>query len=233
MNRRTTRSALGLTLVELLVVVAVVGLLASIALVNVQRARTRARVAASLAQLRGIGAAIETYRTDYGRYPVPVPSPGDDPFGVVASLAIRGLTTPIAYIGPDGFRDPFGDVRLQAGAMAGAFTQQGDPFAPPRPGFNTQQSLLYFHYPTFGRRIGEPAMNVEAFAAISVGPDLKDSFIVYYPFPERLPAAAARFGVFSVQDTVYDPTNGAVSAGDLAAFGGAVRARSLVGGGLP
>jgi type II secretory pathway pseudopilin PulG len=222
-----------MTLIELLSVVAIVALLSAIAIVQVEQARVRAKVSSSKSQLRTMSGAIEAYRTDYGRYPSPVPSSADDPFGVVASSAIRGLTTPIAYMGVDGFIDPFGDVRLQMPSAPPMTGFQQDPFAPPRPGFNSRRSLLYFYYPVFGRLVARAEMAVEGYAVVSLGPDLKDSFIAYFPFPDSLPASAAAFGIRSHQDAVYDPTNGASSGGDLAAFGGGAPAPSLVGGGRP
>ena len=66
---------------------------------------------------------------------------------------------------------------------------------------------------------------------VSVGPDLKDSFIMYYPFPSILPPQAIEFGIQTALDTVYDPTNGAISGGDMAAFGGYLSVPRFVGGG--
>lgn len=225
------RRRAGLTLIELLIVMAVIGLLAAIGMVNYQKARTRAKVSVSKSQLRTLSGAIEAYHVDQGSYPVPIPSFPDDPFGVVASHAVKSLTTPVAYVSPAAFEDPFGALRLQFAHGAGVSLSDDDPFRPPTPGFNTNQSLLFFQYGHFAWLIGNKGMWVDGYSAVSIGPDKADSFIVYYPFPDDLPPAAVFFGVLEAQDTVYDPTNGTVSQGDLAIFGGELPTGGLVGGG--
>lgn len=223
-----------MTLIELLIVVAIISILASMAAVSFQRAQIRARVSAGKSQLRMIGGALELFHVDRGAYPAPVAPTADDPFGVVASNVLRDLTTPIAYLDAGAFRDPFGAIQMQFSSGAGsAAGMGGDPFGLPTPSFNTGQSLLYFYYPHFSRLVDEPALDQEGFAVISVGPDTKDSFIAYLPFPDSLPSGAGAFGIDSTSDTIYDPTNGAISGGDIAFFGGSIPARQLVGGGGP
>ena len=62
MRRKTARA---FTIVELLVVVTIVSLLVSLLLPSIQRARDRALVNQSLANLRGLGAANEAYAGDW------------------------------------------------------------------------------------------------------------------------------------------------------------------------
>ncbi len=57
------------TLVELLVVISIIGLLASVVLVAVNRARERAKVAAAVAQVREISKAVQLYLADTGTFP--------------------------------------------------------------------------------------------------------------------------------------------------------------------
>ena len=221
---------MGLTLIELIVAVAIILIIASIATVNYLSAQTRAKVAATQGQLHTLAGAIDLYRMDHGSFPAPgEPDPGD-PMGVLASSALRGLTTPVAYVDRQAFHDPFGELRVQT-MGSGTQLNNRDPLDPPLPGFNTDQSLLYFYYSYFAWMVGDPAMDIEGYSAISIGPDRKDSFIVYYPFPGSLPEQSAQFGIEDVQDTVYDPTNGAISNGDLAVFGGELTVKRLVGGG--
>ena len=59
----------GFTLIELLIVVAILGLIAAIAIPNLLNAIDRARQKRSLADLRTIGLAIETYAVDNSFYP--------------------------------------------------------------------------------------------------------------------------------------------------------------------
>ncbi|HUT22930.1 MAG TPA: type II secretion system protein [Sumerlaeia bacterium] len=234
-TRRGTSGAGGrsaFTLIELLVSIAIISILALAALPSLRRFHVQAKVSASRNNQRILADAIEFYRVDHGHYPEPVAS-SEDAFGVVSRVALQALTTPIAYAGAEAFRDPFGLLRIQTprGSFAAAQASAGDPFRPPTPGFNAGQSLLYFHYPTIAWMLDLPAMASSAYAVVSVGPDLKDSFIVYYPFPTSLPPGASAYGVHSASDSVYDPTNGTISSGDLGAFGGDLPVPRFVGGG--
>ena len=59
----------GFTLIELIVTVAIIGILVAIAVVNYRNAIDRARQRRSMADMRGIASAIETYAADFDRYP--------------------------------------------------------------------------------------------------------------------------------------------------------------------
>jgi hypothetical protein len=91
--------------------------------------------------------------------------------------------------------------------------------------------MLYFYYPRLAWLMGDAGLKCESCAVVGVGPDLKDSFIVYYPFPASLPSSAIRFGINRIEDTIYDPTNGILSGGDLAGFSAGINKPRIVGGG--
>lgn len=57
------------TLVELLVVVAIIGILAAIAVTNVSQAMTRSKIAAAQAQINACAVALESYRLDRSGLP--------------------------------------------------------------------------------------------------------------------------------------------------------------------
>jgi prepilin-type N-terminal cleavage/methylation domain-containing protein len=63
------RGNAGFTLLELLVVVAIIGLISSIAFVSMQHARAEARDVKRLADVDAIRTALELYYDDYGIYP--------------------------------------------------------------------------------------------------------------------------------------------------------------------
>ena len=67
---RPPRRIGGFTLTELLVVVAVIGLLAGLVTVGVPRARESAEKAKAKTELTSLVAAVKAYRQEYGRYPI-------------------------------------------------------------------------------------------------------------------------------------------------------------------
>ena len=69
--RARAKDARGFTLIEVLVVIAIIGILASIALVSFNTARRRTRDAQRIAHLRGLQLALELYYTSHSppQYP--------------------------------------------------------------------------------------------------------------------------------------------------------------------
>lgn len=60
----------GFTLIELLVVIAIIGLLSTLAVVALGSARTKARDAKRLSDIKQVQTALELYYTDVGKYPI-------------------------------------------------------------------------------------------------------------------------------------------------------------------
>ncbi|MDO8619991.1 MAG: type II secretion system protein [bacterium] len=60
----------GFTLIELLVVIAIIGILSSVVLASLNGARTKARDARRVAELKQIQVALELYYDANGKYPV-------------------------------------------------------------------------------------------------------------------------------------------------------------------
>lgn len=92
------------TLIELLIVVAIIGILAAIAVPNLLNAQIRAKIAKAESELRTISTALESYRMDNNLYPQ-----WQEPDGTNKNPVNRRLiplTTPIAYI-PAVPQDPF------------------------------------------------------------------------------------------------------------------------------
>lgn len=79
------------TLIELLIVVAIIGILAAIAVPNFLNAQMRAKLAQVESNFKALGTAFELYRVDFNSYPLHDPSHRQN-------VMNNGLTTPIAYI---------------------------------------------------------------------------------------------------------------------------------------
>lgn len=78
-NRKSSivnRKSLGFTLIELLIVVAIIGILATLLMANFIGVRQRARDAQRKSDIRQIQSALELYRSDIGNYPVSLSSCG-------------------------------------------------------------------------------------------------------------------------------------------------------------
>jgi type II secretion system protein G len=66
----------GFTLIELLIVIAIIGVLATLIMANFAGVRNRARDAQRKSDLKQIQLAFETYRADQGAYPTTLPACG-------------------------------------------------------------------------------------------------------------------------------------------------------------
>ena len=64
------RNAKGFTLIELLIVVAIIGIIAAIAIPNLLNAIDRGKQKRTMADIRSIGTAVESYAVDNNVYPV-------------------------------------------------------------------------------------------------------------------------------------------------------------------
>lgn len=85
-------SKLAFTLIELLIVVAIIAILAAIAVPNFLEAQVRSKVSRSKSDQRSLATAIESYRVDFNRYPF-YGTWTDSPPKV-----LKQLTTPVAYM---------------------------------------------------------------------------------------------------------------------------------------
>lgn len=188
------RKQYAFTLIELLIVVAVIAILAAIAVPNFLEAQTRAKVSRAMSDMRNLSTALESYSVDHDRYPA-YGHPNDfvPTSGRPHLFTPLRLTTPVAYVGTvpeDLFHDPLSipgssitsPAYYYMHAFAGVY--QGRQFSP---------GHIAHHY----ARVTGHSNTAIRWTLWSHGPDNRDDH-----------------GVIA-----YDPTNGTLSQGDIIRFG--------------
>jgi len=203
------------TLIELLIVVAIIAILAAIAVPNFLEAQTRSKVSRAKADMRSLATALESYAVDYNRYPVSaqwVNGPGA-PTPTSFNNRLRGITTPVSFITAlpkDVFwtnttqfpvtpgQDPTFEYNDYTTAVVGENKA-------PLPHYNlfASRRAMDLYYGDRGNVFW--AMN-------SAGPDRKNDFQLLTNSPKISEPIALPRG----SQLTYDPTNGTVSDGDIA-----------------
>jgi prepilin-type N-terminal cleavage/methylation domain-containing protein len=194
------------TLIELLIVVAIIAILAAIAVPNFLEAQVRSKNSRVKADMRSIATGIESYRVDTNHYPpdrlyyqLTLSWPGDR---LDATLYLQVMTTPIAYMSsvPN-------DVYPNAtwgGAFLGKPAEKWYTYW----GKEWRDFMLAFNptFPNTGR----------VWSLTSTGPDRGYNFGEYMVFSEPILNNVSAWGMVGC---LYDPTNGTVSAGDIVRVG--------------
>lgn len=186
------------TLIELLIVVAIIAILAAIAVPNFLEAQTRAKVSRTVADMRTISVAIEAYAVDNNKYPREYHAAWGDPPVTFAgrteqAFGITGpwFSTPIAYITQALNKDPFS---VESDISSDYFYRYQE--------FETR--LDQTRGPNFSVDFASAALDFYGgWRLISQGPD--GSFA--HPAPTG--------GVTNSAQMVYDPTNGTTSDGNI------------------
>ena len=205
-NSNSNRISSAFTLIELLIVVAIIAILAAIALPNFLEAQVRAKVSRVRADLRTIATALETYAVDSNKYPL-----NDGLYNVIPVE----LSTPIAYISSSRLVDPFSDQERHPvfGDLARVYTYTSIVI------IDAPSDLLPLiqngHIPPV-EGVDYTGFNPGAterygpWRLVSNGPDRTYSFTGTTAGPFN-PNQASLMGA----DIPYDPTNGTVSRGNI------------------
>jgi prepilin-type N-terminal cleavage/methylation domain-containing protein len=207
-------SSKAFTLIELLIVVAIIAILAAIAVPNFLEAQTRSKVSRVKADMRSLDTALSAYFTDNNHFPLDVHGIEEATYGTYLDITDlnlkyyfiwhsgKPLTTPVAYMTSVSFTDPFGHWT--------------DPEARTI-GIDIWKHMYSFQYYdqsndySWGRVLDDlniPYRVKTGASLVSLGPD-----------------GALTAGEWSFADPdgftldgrayIYDPTNGTVSIGDI------------------
>ncbi len=183
------------TLIELLIVIAIILILISIALPNFLEAQLRAKVARAAGDIKSISFAIESYNLDRKTYP-------DD--CITGSLGCMQITTPIRYIGQIP-QDPFGRHKNSGGSWEG-LAGENRAYYPVGTGVNPETATARKY------KSGQIA-----------SPPYREVYIIYSSGPsQREPGGSTEpFPTYGGTWTIYSPTNGTMSYGGIIRTGGA------------
>ena len=180
------------TLIELLIVVAIIAILAAIAIPNFLEAQARSKISRSMTDMRTIATALEAYRVDSNVYPPPT------------SLQIGGLvalSTPVAYVSSVP-KDPFG--MDPPGYILYTYYQNAYVYGALRTQLEDGSDITH----ATGRRSYVLAARRGCqWSLAGRGPD------------RRLEPDGIGYPDFHLYDTTYDATNGTISRGDIERFG--------------
>ncbi len=208
MQNATLKGKNAFTLIELLIVVAIIAILAAIAVPNFLEAQTRAKVSRVKNDMRVTTTGIETYYVDNNSYPTGWDIIVDPARPESHSLFL--LSTPIAYVTNGDLQDVFHEKRDDTPMYT---TLQYDPM--------TTDGKMFSIFNQDGTYI---PFNVKApwYILFSVGPD-KDSLFTY----NLNDGVGAQYCVRECDNDpslfynlVYDPTNGTISRGNIWRAGG-------------
>jgi prepilin-type N-terminal cleavage/methylation domain-containing protein len=204
------------TLIELLIVVAIIAILAAIAVPNFLEAQTRSKVSRAKSDIRAVATAIEAYTVDHNKPPIDGAAPSDGqaywyppggPTGPEGACA--GLTSPVAYLTSVKMVDPF---RTAAnGKIAWDLDAPDSKYFDPEDYRRFRYTSFVYTYlghwrnPPLPQYYNSYEMAYGAWRLMSSGPDKVAG-----------PTAAIKdTSPVATQYTPYDPTNGTMSPGEI------------------
>ncbi len=199
------------TLIELLIVVAIISILAAIAVPNFLHAQLRAKVTRVKADVAQLAIAVEAYAVDYGVYP-----PTQDTVVTLGSSQLSGsiysgwrllpCTTPIAYV-THLYNDPFA---LRGGRASG-------PNLPPDTNFVTEPLPYFWRNVTEvirnGQVVKDPTYPLGGQQDYWIQKTGRHPIYVFFSFGPDKDYRGAYL------EPTYDPSNGLLSDGEIYMLG--------------
>lgn len=179
----------GFTLIEILVVVAILAMLSAIATNNFLEAQVRSKISKTKVDMRSLSLAIEAHAVDNNHYPIGYPGPSLE---MLIKWGTQSLSTPIAYVQDSYPLDPFmisKDDRIWTGSGGSYYIMS-----------RRDTSYQYFN-------LGD-----KGWLLSSLGPD-KDSDIP--PIFVHDNQNDYLHSINNINSQFYDPTNGTTSSGDI------------------
>ncbi len=225
------------TLIELLIVVAIIAILAAIAVPNFLEAQTRSKISRTRADLRSMATGLEAYAVDYNQYPLcnnfslagARYSPDEQAAGINEQRRVlERISTPVAYMTNGFLKDPF-DPQTRRSSFSPAAPQGTTAAA------DNQPLPSYYKYVALNPQANATAgfADVEGldgpakiFVLIGSGPNRS------YPAMGSIFSSASNGDVGTVNAQFYDATNGTVSYGYIFRVGGTSTATSDYAGGF-
>lgn len=195
------------TLIELLIVVAIIAILAAIAVPNFLEAQVRSKVSRVKADMRSIATGLESYAVDNNRYPdtdnTTVVPPIKLGIGYSRASLIK-ISTPIAYLTSGLLDDVFALGAIDTRFFGYANCKEAVPFLPAVGVAATPEQQTQFV--------------AHLWILQSVGPD-RINFALAGTATQNFPLAFNALTTKADLSFFYDPTNGTVSTGDVVRTG--------------
>ncbi len=228
------------TLIELLIVVAIIAILAAIAVPNFLEAQVRSKISRAKADIRSLATGLESYSVDNNAYPcgnqnnVSSRLVSDPP--TAQYMVLERLSTPVAYMTSGILLDPF-----QANKRSGTINPAtGDSTPSDFTVFEKEQERSYKYLAA--NLPGHPkvlALTADSSLPPPARPSPKAFWSVWSAGPTLLKPQVAGTGLMStmpmatsqaVSAWVYDSTNGTISRGGIFRVGGSGLGVDVPGG---